>query len=110
MDQRAGQGHALALAAGELRGFAVAIAGQGDHPEGLLGAGQPFGLGHAFHLQAVGDVVAHVHVREQGVVLEHGVHIPFIRRQAGGFLPMDTDGARGGLLETGDQAQAGGLA
>ncbi|MNN42007.1 hypothetical protein D3C81_1561590 [compost metagenome] len=49
-------------------------------------------------------------MREQRVVLEHGVDVALVRRQAGGFLAVDADGAGRGLLETGDQAQAGGLA
>ncbi|MDT4863060.1 hypothetical protein FQZ97_977490 [compost metagenome] len=49
-------------------------------------------------------------MREQRVVLEHGVDVALVRRQAGGLLAMDADGAGSGLLEAGDQAQAGGLA
>ncbi|MNO97278.1 hypothetical protein D3C76_889790 [compost metagenome] len=110
VDQRAGQGHALALAAGELRRLAFAVARQGDHGQRLFGAGMALGLGHAFYLQPIGDVVAHVHVREQGVVLEHGVDVTLVGRYASGFDAMDADRAAVRLLEAGDQAQAGGLA
>jgi hypothetical protein len=48
-------------------------------------------------------------VREQRVILEHGVHVTLVRRQPGGFLAMDTDRAGARLFEPGDQAQAGGL-
>ena len=64
----------------------------------------------AFDLEAIGDVVAHIHMGEQRVILEHSVYITLIRRQAGGFLAMDANRACARLLEPGDQAQAGGLA
>ncbi len=49
-------------------------------------------------------------MREQRIVLEHGVDVAPIGRHALGALAEDRDRARGRLLETGDQAQAGGLA
>ncbi|MCY1178138.1 hypothetical protein D9M73_184770 [compost metagenome] len=49
-------------------------------------------------------------MREQRVVLEHCVDVALVRRQSGGFLSVDADGAGSRLLEAGDQAQAGGLA
>ena len=110
IDQGAGQGHTLALAAGELHRFALAVAAEGDHVEGFFGAFLAFGFADAFDFQTVGDVVEYVHVREQRVILEHGVHVTLIRRQPGGFFAMNTDGACARLFETGDQAQAGGFA
>ncbi|MNI85739.1 hypothetical protein D3C73_1427610 [compost metagenome] len=68
------------------------------------------GLGYAFDLQAVGDVVAHVHVREQCVVLEYGIDVALVGRHASGLDAMDEDRAAVGLLETRYKAQAGGLA
>jgi hypothetical protein len=64
----------------------------------------------AFDFQTVGDVVAYVHVREQRVVLEHGVHVALIGRQPSGFFAMNADRACARLFETGDQAQTGGFA
>ena len=110
VDQRPGQRHALALAAGELRRLACAVAGQGHQRQGLLGARQALGPGDALDLQAVGDVVQHAHVGEQRVVLEHRVDVALVGRQAGGLRPVDADGAGRRLLEAGDQPQAGGLA
>ncbi|MCY1280138.1 hypothetical protein D9M70_289160 [compost metagenome] len=110
VDQGAGQGHTLALTAGELYRLTLAVATEGDHVEGFFGALETFGLADAFDFQAVGDVVANVHVREQRVILEHGVHVALVRRQAGGLLAMNTDGARARLFKTGNQAQTGGLA
>ncbi|MNJ33916.1 hypothetical protein D3C77_286090 [compost metagenome] len=110
IDQCTGQGHALALAAGQLHRLALAVTAQGNHGQGFLGAGHAFLLGDALDLQAIGDVVANVHVREQGVILEHRVDVTLIGREAGGLGTVDADGACAGLLEACDQAQAGGLA
>ncbi|MNO63306.1 hypothetical protein D3C76_540120 [compost metagenome] len=110
VDQRPGQGHALTLAARQLCRLARAIAGQGHHGQGFFGAAVAFGLAHAFYLQAIGDVVQHVHVREQRIVLEHCVDVTLVGRQASGLDPLDADRTAGGLLEACDQAQAGGLA
>ncbi|MNS96271.1 hypothetical protein D3C72_1305620 [compost metagenome] len=65
---------------------------------------------HAFDLQAVGNVIAHVHVREQGVILEYGVDVALVRRQSGGLDAVDADGTSTRLLEASDQPQAGSLA
>src|SRR5262249_47491735 len=60
--------------------------------------------------EAVADIAGDIHVRKEGVVLEHHVD-----RAAKGGDPHhrsagDLDVALGRLLEAGDQAQAGGLA
>jgi hypothetical protein len=44
VDQGAGQGHTLALAAGELHRLALAIAAEGDHVQGFFGAFEAFAL------------------------------------------------------------------
>ena len=49
-------------------------------------------------------------MREEGIVLEHRVDVAAIGRHALGGLAEDLDMAVGRLLETGHQAQAGGLA
>ncbi len=73
VDQGPGQGHPLLLPAGELVGVAAPEAFQVQHvqrvlhpPAGLLGR-------EAAGPQAEGDVLGHVQVGEQGVVLEDGV-------------------------------------
>ena len=52
--------------------------------------------------EPVADVLRDGHVREQRVVLEHGVDVPAIRRDARDGLAVEEDLARGGLLEAGD--------
>ena len=49
-------------------------------------------------------------MREQRIVLEHGVDVAPVGRDALGALAENLDVAGGRLLEAGDQAQAGGLA
>ena len=49
--------------------------------------------------QAEGDVVVHVQVREQRVVLEHGVDVAPVRRREGHVVAVEQDLALGRLLE-----------
>jgi hypothetical protein len=62
------------------------------------------------HLQAELDVLAHGHVREQGVVLEHHAHPALVRGDVDHFGAADADAALGGRLEPGYHAQGRGLA
>ena len=86
------------------------MTGQGGHGRGVLGRAMAVGRGGAVCLRAVGHVVQHVHVREQGVVLENRVDVSLMRRHASGFRPMDADGTAAGLFEARYQPQARGLA
>ena len=110
VDQRAGERDALALAAGELGRPAQAEAAERHQLEHRRRAPVALGPGHALDHQAVGDVVQHAHVREQGVVLEHRVDVAIVGRHAEHALPMERDLAPIRLLEPGDQAQTRGLA
>ena len=49
-------------------------------------------------------------MRKEGVVLEHGVDVALVGRHAFGGLAEDLDVTFSRLLETGNEAQAGGLA
>ena len=60
--------------------------------------------------QPVRDVVHHGHVREQRVVLEHGVDVAVERRPAGDVAAAELDRAGGRQLEAGDHPQHRGLA
>jgi hypothetical protein len=79
-------------------------------PEHFLRAPAPLGRRHLADHQAVADVVGDGHVRKQRVVLEHGVDVPLVGRQARHLQAVQLDAARAGLLEAGDQPQAGGFA
>ena len=45
-------------------------------------------LVHLLQPQAEGHVLVHIQVREQGVFLEHGVHLALVGRQIGDVLPV----------------------
>ncbi|MCY1285229.1 hypothetical protein D9M70_341560 [compost metagenome] len=110
LDQRAGQRHPLTLAAGQLvraaRGEFLQVGGR-QHGVHTLG---DLVLGQALHLQAVGDVVAHVHGGEQRVRLEHQVQRPAVRRDRRDVPAIQVDAARGRRLESGEHSQERALA
>jgi len=63
----------------------------------------------AAHPQAVLDVLRHRHVREERIVLEHGVDVTAERRLPSYVGSVEHDAAGTGFLEAGDHAQHGGL-
>ena len=67
-------------------------------------------LGDAFAPQPVADIRRHIHVREEGVGLEHHVDRSQVRRNAGHVLAVDLDAAGIGRLQPGQQAEQRGLA
>jgi hypothetical protein len=83
VDDRARQRHPLALATRELGRLATLIAGKTHHFQRLVPAPRTLLFGNAVHPQPVLDVLAHGHVREQRVVLKHGVDLAVVRRQLG---------------------------
>ena len=109
VDDGPGQRHALPLAAGELGRLAAAEPGQPDHLQRLAGLLAPLRLGHAPHPQAVLDVLGHGHVREQRVILEHGVDVPGVRRHLRDVLAAEFDPPGIRPLEPGDKPQQRGL-
>ena len=60
--------------------------------------------------QAEGDVLEHVQVGVEGVVLEHHGDVAVARAHAVDGLAVDRDRAAVGVLQPGDGAQEGGLA
>jgi hypothetical protein len=107
--ERPRQGHALALAAGELRGVALGEAVEMHERQQLLHPGGDLGLRALANLQAEGDVVGHSHVLEGGVVLEDEAHVAALGGQRGGVLAGDQHPALVGLLEPRDHTQEGRL-
>ena len=110
LDDGAGESDALALATRQLRGAGLGLVGQADRLEHLADACRHLGAGQTLALQAVRDVALHVHVREEGIRLEHQVHRALVGRQgeevgghAGGGVDRDRAGVR--LLEAGDAPQ-----
>ncbi|SHJ57840.1 hypothetical protein SAMN02745194_02886 [Roseomonas rosea] len=110
LHQGAGQGHALALAAGEGMGAAGFHPFEPQHGDGLLHAGRDLGARPALALQPIGDVGRDGHVREQRVGLEHHVHRAAVGRNAQQVRAVQRHRAGIGCLEAGDHAQQRGLA
>ena len=110
VDQCAGERHALALTARELRRPAVAVGAEAHALQRLAHACGALGGRDALHLEPVADVVGDGHVGEEGVVLEHGVDVALERRHAGHVAAAEQDRARRRRLEARDHAQHRGLA
>ena len=103
--QRPGQGHALALAARELRRVALAEVGQAHQLEQLVDAGLDLGLGAVADLEPEGHVAPHGEVAERRVVLEAEPDAAAARRRVGQVLALNADDAAVGRVEAGDDAQ-----
>ena len=80
-------GYALLLPAGEGVYVAVLIVRHAHHAQGLLYLLLDGGTGQLLQLQPEGNVVEHVEVGEEGVLLEHGVYRTLVRRCLCDVLP-----------------------
>ena len=87
--QGPGQGHALALAARELGGVALAQVGQPDQLEQLVDPGLDLGLGPLADLEPEGHVAPDREVAEGGVVLEAEADAAVAGRRRGQVLALD---------------------
>ena len=103
--ERAGERDPLLLAAGELRGAALAEALQSHEVHRLVHAPAPVGLADPLVAQPERDVVRDRLVREERVALEDRVDAPLVRRRARHVDAVEQDRAGVGPLEPGDQAQ-----
>ena len=112
----AGDCNTLLLAAGQLGRVTVYILADLHSPKGILDAAIYLILGQLLNVQAEGDVLAHGHVRPQSVRLENQVEVALARGSEVSlgsvydFLAVHEDGAVLRLLQTGYNAQRGGLA
>ena len=100
-----GQGHPLALAAGELGRVAVLEPVEPDDLEQVVDLARDLGLGPLADGQPEGDVVAHGHVLERRIVLEDEPDAALLRGDAGDVAAADDDASAVELLEPGDRAQ-----
>ncbi len=103
--ERAGERHPLPLAARELGRVAVAELLQLHELEQRVDPLADLGLRPLPDRQPEGDVVAHGHVLEGGVVLEDEADAALLRGELGRVLAGDHDLARVGRLEARDHAQ-----
>ncbi len=110
----AGEGDALALAAGELGGVSVSVhielhelqQGQ-DAAADILARGA---FAARLDAQAEGDVFEDGHMAEEGVVLEDEADAALAGVERGGVLAVEVDGAAVGGIQPGDDAEEGGFA
>ena len=73
-------GDALLLSARKARYASVLEALEVDYLEHFVHAGPDLVLRHLFDIQSEGDIVVNVEMGEQGIFLEHRVHLAFMRR------------------------------
>ena len=103
--QRARDRDALLLAARQFRRIAPIKAAQPDKRQLLGGELGGAALCDAADGGAVGDVLQHCHMREEGVGLKHHADVAPARRQLRHIAAADQDAALGGALKPGDEAQ-----
>jgi hypothetical protein len=108
--QRPGQGHPLALAAGELAGLAAEQVINAQHPGGATSSLLPLPGRHPGRTEREDDVAQHGLVRVERIALEHHGDASLARRQAGDDVTADEHVAGGRLLQARDRAQQGRLA
>ena len=107
---RAADGDALALAAGQSLGLAVKVLGDIEDLRGLADLLVDNVLALLAQLQREGHVLIDGHVRVQGVVLENHRDIPVLGRDVVHQLAVDVKLTLGDLLKTRDHSQRRGLA
>jgi hypothetical protein len=100
-----GQGHALALAARELRRLAVGELLEVHELEELHHAVVDLLARPMADLEPERHVAVDRQVLEGGVVLEDEADVAVLRREVGGVDALDRDRALVGVLEAGDDAQ-----
>ncbi|MPL88368.1 hypothetical protein SDC9_34388 [bioreactor metagenome] len=105
----AGKGDALALPARELLGTQLHLVEEADELERVMHLGLDLEPAEALDLKPIADVLAHRHVREEGIVLEHHVDLALVGRVPGDVLVGQPDGAGGGRLEAADHPQKRGF-
>src|SRR4051794_17732596 len=105
VDERAGQCDALLLAAGELRRLAPGERPELDELEHLPDAARDLALVVLLALEAEGDVLLDVEVREERVGLEDRVDVSLVGRRVRDVPAAEADGAGGRLLEAADHPE-----
>ena len=102
-------GDPLALSTGELGGLAVEELVQLEQVSRPLHSLRHIVVGGVVEAEREGDVLVHVQVRIEGVVLEHHGEVAVSGRLVVDLRVTDVDVARGDVLEADDHAQDRGL-
>ena len=110
LDQGAPDGHALALAAGQLAGLALEQLVDLEHARGIADAALDVGGGNARVAEPERHVLADAHVRIERVMLEDHGDAALAGRQRVDALAFEPDLAGVGGFQAGDDAQQGRLA
>src|SRR5262245_57741463 len=110
VSQRAGDGHALLLAAGNLRREFVALISQPDQVQQTVNDLSALLLFPFPDAQAEADVFGHGHSREERVILEDHADVALARAQVFDAFAAKKYLAAVRRLQTGDQPQRGALA
>src|SRR5207248_5572382 len=105
VDERAREGDALLLAAGELARLALLHPGEADEAKDLGDAAAHVRPAHAAAPEAEADVLEDREMREERIRLEDGVDVALVGRLAGDGLLAEVDRAGVRLLEASDHPQ-----
>jgi len=108
--ERAGDGDALLLAAGELRGQALVHALESDEPQELAAPRMAGAGAHATHAQGKLNVVGDRHMTEERVVLKHEADVALLRGNMRDVTAMQRDAPVIHSRQARDRAQQGALA
>ena len=79
IDHRSGNGNALLLSARKLIRHPFSVLFQLDQTKCLFYFSLDLCLRNFADLQSISYVVRHIHMRKQGIILEHRIDIPFVR-------------------------------
>ncbi len=104
-NDRPAHGDPLALAARELRGLALQELVEAQQDRDLVDASANLRLRHSANLEPVAEVLAHAHVRIEGVALKDHRDVAMPRREIGDIPAADRDLAARDVLEAGDRAE-----
>ena len=103
--ERPAHGNALALAAGELAGLAQNDLGEPQHLGHLVRLLLALVLRDSSHPKGEGDVLEHVQVRIQRVVLKDHRDVPLLGREVVDHLAVEANRPRRRFLEAGDHPE-----
>lgn len=109
-DERAGECHALLLAARELADARVLALGKANETQVPAALFLCLRAGIAVEFEPVGHVLQHAHVREQTVGLEDSRNRPLLGRERGDVMPVEEHSAAVGLEKAADHVERGRLA